>query len=128
MTGLRSRPYNTMSGARPSSREKATMTAHSNPTRTQTVAVETHGCKLNQADSSVVAAEFVRAGFRIVSTREPADIYVVNSCTVTHVADRKARRAIRAASADGYARPHFEDLSRRAERTLAATVEFPAGH
>ncbi len=73
------------------------MPAHSNLTRTQTVAVETHGCKLNQADSSVVASEFARAGFRLVSTLEPADIYVVNSCTVTHVADRKARRAIRAA-------------------------------
>ncbi len=62
-----------------------------------TVALETHGCKLNQADSSVLAAEFVAAGFRLVDSHEPADVYLVNTCTVTHVADRKARQALRAA-------------------------------
>ena len=62
-----------------------------------TVAIETHGCKLNQADSMVLAEEFVRAGFRPVSPDRPADVYVVNSCTVTHVADRKARHALHAA-------------------------------
>ena len=62
-----------------------------------TVAIETHGCKLNQADTSVMAGEFVDAGYRLVSDDQPADIYVLNSCTVTHVADRKARHALRAA-------------------------------
>ena len=62
-----------------------------------TVAIETHGCKLNQADSGILSADFARAGFRMVSTREPADVYLVNSCTVTHVADGKARHALRAA-------------------------------
>ena len=62
-----------------------------------TVAIETHGCKLNQADSSVLASDFLRAGFRLVSTDEPADVYLVNTCTVTHVADRKGRQALRAA-------------------------------
>ena len=61
------------------------------------VAIETHGCKLNQADSSVLALEFARAGFRVASTDEPVDVYVVNTCTVTHVADRKARQALRTA-------------------------------
>lgn len=61
------------------------------------VAIETHGCKLNQADSSRLAWEFVAAGFRLVSTEEPSDVYVVNTCTVTHVADKKARQALRAA-------------------------------
>ncbi len=61
------------------------------------VAIETHGCKLNQADSNLLAREFAEAGFRLVSDAEPADVFVVNSCTVTHVADRKARHALRAA-------------------------------
>lgn len=61
------------------------------------VAIETHGCKLNQADSTQIAWEFVESGFRVVSTDEPADVYVVNTCTVTHVADRKARHSLRVA-------------------------------
>ena len=62
-----------------------------------TAAIETHGCKLNQADSTALAEEFISQGFRLVARDEPADIYVVNTCTVTHVADRKARQALRSA-------------------------------
>ena len=64
---------------------------------TRTFAIETHGCKLNQADTLVIAREFKEAGLVQVSEDERADVYVVNSCTVTHVADRKARQALRAA-------------------------------
>ncbi len=60
------------------------------------VALETLGCKLNLADTELLAEGFVRAGFRIVPTDEPADVYVLNTCSVTHVADRKARRQLRA--------------------------------
>ncbi|MBI2855668.1 MAG: tRNA (N(6)-L-threonylcarbamoyladenosine(37)-C(2))-methylthiotransferase MtaB [Chloroflexi bacterium] len=59
-----------------------------------TVAIETHGCKLNQADSQAVAREFARAGFLVVDPGQPADVYVLNTCTVTHIADRKARHAL----------------------------------
>ena len=62
-----------------------------------TFAIETHGCKLNQADTLVLAREFAEAGLTQVGEDEPADVYVVNSCTVTHVADRKARQSLRAA-------------------------------
>lgn len=62
-----------------------------------TVAIETHGCKLNQADSAVLAGEFMRAGYRIVGSNADADIIVVNTCTVTATADSKARQALRAA-------------------------------
>ena len=62
-----------------------------------TVAIETHGCKLNQADSDVLARRFLDAGYRVVAENEPAGLYVVNTCTVTHVADRKARRSLRSA-------------------------------
>ena len=61
------------------------------------VAIETHGCKLNQADSGSLATEFADAGFEVVGEDTPVDVYLVNSCTVTHVADSKARRALRSA-------------------------------
>ena len=61
-----------------------------------TVSIQTHGCKLNQADSESLARRFLQAGYRVVDPSEPADIRIVNTCTVTHVADGKARQAIRA--------------------------------
>lgn len=62
-----------------------------------TVAIETHGCKLNQADSAVLARQFDRAGYRLVDATADADIIIVNTCTVTATADAKARQALRAA-------------------------------
>jgi len=62
-----------------------------------TVAIETHGCKLNQADSAVLARQFNRAGYQLVDSKVDADIIVVNTCTVTSTADSKARQALRAA-------------------------------
>ena len=73
------------------------MTAEPPPANRPSVAIETHGCKLNQADSQLLARRFLEAGYRLVASDDPADVYVVNSCTVTHVADRKARHALRAA-------------------------------
>ena len=61
------------------------------------VAIETHGCKLNQADSGGLATEFAQAGFEVVGEDTSVAVYVVNSCTVTHVADSKARQALRSA-------------------------------
>ena len=60
-----------------------------------TVTIDTHGCKLNQADSMRLLRQFQAAGYRPASGAGPVDIYVLNSCTVTHVADSKARQAIR---------------------------------
>ena len=66
---------------------------------TVTVEIETHGCKLNTADSQQLAAEFLRAGFEVRGKGDDAvpDVFVLNSCTVTHVADKKARQSISAA-------------------------------
>ena len=61
------------------------------------VAIETHGCKLNQADSTLLAGQFAQAGYRLVDQKRDADIIVVNTCTVTATADAKARQALRAA-------------------------------
>ena len=62
-----------------------------------TVAIDTHGCKLNQADSEVLARQFIRAGYLVVDVDDGPDVYVLNTCTVTHMADSKARQALRAA-------------------------------
>ena len=62
-----------------------------------TVRMATHGCKLNQADTQALARQFVKAGYRLVSEEDSADVFVLNTCTVTHVADRKARQAARSA-------------------------------
>ena len=63
----------------------------------RSVAIHTHGCKLNQADSSQLARRFVSAGYRIVDSVADADVFVLNTCTVTATADAKARQALRAA-------------------------------
>lgn len=60
------------------------------------IAIATLGCKVNQADSDALAASFSAAGCALVEPDQPADAYVVNTCTVTLVADRKARKLIRA--------------------------------
>lgn len=57
------------------------------------VLIETHGCKLNSADSQKLAQEFVAAGYSVIPAGNTPDVYVLNTCTVTHVADRKARQA-----------------------------------
>lgn len=58
------------------------------------VRIETHGCKLNTADSQRLANEFARSGYNLCGTDETPDVFVLNSCTVTHVADKKARQAL----------------------------------
>ena len=59
------------------------------------VAVHTLGCKLNYAESSTVAREFARRGYEVVPHTEEADIYVVNTCSVTEHSDKKDRNLIR---------------------------------
>lgn len=60
-----------------------------------TVAFLTLGCKLNYAESATLARQFVQSGFSHVSASEPADVYVINTCSVTEHADKKCRQAIR---------------------------------
>ncbi|MDY6917271.1 MAG: tRNA (N(6)-L-threonylcarbamoyladenosine(37)-C(2))-methylthiotransferase MtaB [Chloroflexota bacterium] len=61
------------------------------------VAVETLGCRLNQAESESLARELSACGYRVVHAADGADVYVLNTCTVTHVADRKSRHLLRLA-------------------------------
>jgi threonylcarbamoyladenosine tRNA methylthiotransferase MtaB len=58
------------------------------------VAFYTLGCKLNQAESELLARQFAEAGYSVVGG-DGADIYVLNTCTVTHIADRKSRHLLR---------------------------------
>ncbi|MGH2365403.1 MAG: tRNA (N(6)-L-threonylcarbamoyladenosine(37)-C(2))-methylthiotransferase MtaB [Chloroflexota bacterium] len=59
-----------------------------------TVAVATLGCKVNQADSDAYAQSFVEAGYTLVPVEAPADVCVVNTCSVTNVGDQKSRQVI----------------------------------
>jgi threonylcarbamoyladenosine tRNA methylthiotransferase MtaB len=61
------------------------------------VSLETLGCKLNQAETELLTRQLVQAGYIIVRSSEKADIYILNSCTVTHIADRKSRHLLRMA-------------------------------
>jgi len=65
--------------------------------RRTTVALDFLGCKLNQAEIQELARELAAAGYEPVAADTPADVYVLNTCTVTHVADRKSRQLLRAA-------------------------------
>lgn len=59
------------------------------------VAFYTLGCKVNQNETESMAALFNNKGYDIVEFDEKADIYILNTCTVTHLADRKSRQLIR---------------------------------
>src|SRR6266542_3317246 len=66
--------------------------------QTPTVSVLTLGCKLNQADSELIARRLARNGLRVVDRPVAgASAFVINSCSVTHVADGKARHLVRMA-------------------------------
>ncbi len=63
-----------------------------------TVAFHTLGCKLNFSESSDLSRKFVEKGFSLVDFKTVADVYVVNTCTVTSLAEKKCRNAIRQAT------------------------------
>lgn len=60
-----------------------------------TVAFYTLGCKVNQSESHQLARDFEALGWDVVDFSQPASVYVINTCTVTQVADQKSRKMIR---------------------------------
>jgi len=66
-------------------------------TPTKRIAFHTMGCKLNFSETSTLSRNFIRYGFTAVDYKDVADIYVLNSCSVTNNADKEARRLIRQA-------------------------------
>ena len=61
----------------------------------KTVCFTTLGCKVNQYDSQAMLEEFERHGYAVAPAGAPADVYVVNTCTVTGTGDKKSLQAIR---------------------------------
>ena len=61
------------------------------------VRLESLGCKLNQAEIEALADRLVSRGHVLTGSAGEADVYVLNTCTVTHIADRKSRQALRSA-------------------------------
>ena len=61
------------------------------------IAFHTLGCKVNQYETEALKERFAAAGYLIGEETEAADVYVVNTCTVTNLADRKSRQFIRRA-------------------------------
>jgi len=62
-----------------------------------TVAAHTLGCKVNQCDTDAVLALLANIGYIIGKFSQAADIYIINTCTVTHTSDKKSRQIIRRA-------------------------------
>ena len=58
----------------------------------------TLGCKVNQYDTNAMQELMEAAGYETVEFTEAADVYLINTCTVTNVADRKSRQMIRRAA------------------------------
>ena len=59
------------------------------------VAFLTLGCKTNQYETNGMSQKFIESGYEICNIGDNPDIYVVNTCTVTNIADRKSRQALR---------------------------------
>ena len=66
-------------------------------TPTKRVAFHTLGCKLNFSETATISRDFICHGFEKVDYRDKADIYVLNTCSVTENADKEARKLIRQA-------------------------------
>lgn len=61
------------------------------------IAFQTFGCKLNFAETSQISRQFQENGYEVADFKETADVYVINTCTVTAIAEKKCKTAIRAA-------------------------------
>jgi len=59
------------------------------------VAFQTYGCKLNFAETSTISKSFIDKGYKVVDFKSEADVYVINSCTVTDNAEKRCKEAIR---------------------------------
>lgn len=61
----------------------------------KTVAFYTLGCKVNQYETNAMEQQFIKKGYEVVDNTEKANIYVINTCTVTNMAERKSRQMLR---------------------------------
>ena len=94
------------------------------------IAFHTLGCKVNQYETEAMKEQFSAAGYEITEEEKIADIYIINTCTVTNLADRKSRQYIRRmkkrnpeaiiAVTGCYAQVAPEELERMAEVDIIA--------
>ena len=61
----------------------------------KTVAFITLGCKVNQYETNAMIQEFQKSGYKVAENTDKADVYVINTCTVTNMSDRKSRQMLR---------------------------------
>lgn len=61
----------------------------------KTVSLYTLGCKLNFAETSAIGKQFIGNGYKVVGENEKADVYVINTCTVTENAEKDCRQVVR---------------------------------
>lgn len=61
----------------------------------KTVAFCTLGCKVNQYETNAMMQKMIEAGYEVVDFEAKADIYIINTCTVTNMADKKSRQMLR---------------------------------
>ena len=61
----------------------------------KTVAFCTLGCKVNQYETKAMMQKMIEAGYEVVDFETKADIYIINTCTVTNMADKKSRQMLR---------------------------------
>ncbi len=95
------------------------------------IAICTLGCKVNQYESQAIERELLRRGHTPVDFEEEADAYIVNTCSVTAISDRKSRQMLRRARARNpsaviaacgcYAQTHPDDVSALGVDVLAGT-------
>ena len=95
------------------------------------VAICTLGCKVNQYETQALEQELARRGHELVGLEEAADAYIVNTCSVTAVSDKKSRQMLRQAkrrSPDAviaacgcYAQTHPEDVKKLDPDVIAGT-------
>lgn len=97
------------------------------------IAICTLGCKVNQYETQAIERELLRRGHTLVDFEEPADAYVVNTCSVTAISDAKSRRMLRRAKARNsdavvaacgcYAQTRAEDVKALGVDVLAGTSD-----
>ena len=95
------------------------------------IAICTLGCKVNQYETQAIERELLRRGHALVDFEDTADAYIVNTCSVTAVSDRKSRQMLRRAKARNpaaviaacgcYAQTHPDDVSALGVDVLAGT-------
>lgn len=99
------------------------------------ICVYTLGCRLNQCESEAIADSFRKNGFGITDENGSADLYIVNTCTVTSKAEQKARRMIRLFLRKGapvvvtgcYAQMNQRELEALSDKVVVVPLERKAG-